>query len=71
MEMEAPFDGLLSIFIVLSFVSVDVSWRIVRAGKGKINGATMTSFLGSVLLSSTALHQSAREKSLSYLESEI
>ena len=58
-------------FIVLSSISVEVSWKIVRLGKGKTNGATMTSFLGSVLLASTALHQSAREKSLSYLESEI
>ena len=59
-----------SIFIVLSSVSVEVSWRIVRARKGKTNGATMTSFSWPVLLSSIALHQSAREKSLSYLESE-
>ena len=59
-----------SIFIVLSSVSVEVSWRIVCARKGKTNGATMTSFPWSVLLSSIALHQSAREKSLSYLESE-
>ena len=59
-----------SIFIVLSSVSVEVSLRIVRARKGNTNGATMTSFPWSVLLSSIALHQSAREKSLSYLESE-
>ena len=58
-------------FIVLSSISVEVSWRIVRARKGKTNVATMTSFPWSVLLSSIALHQSAREKSFSYLESEI